>query len=102
MLEMRPASAPAGRIVPALHSPAGHVVGAAATGADLIVWNHEKLDKQHIDLIHQLSKRAWVYTVDDPDRVRWLLEAGIDGIITNRPAEMLRVRNAERAVRNDG
>ncbi|HEX5104525.1 MAG TPA: glycerophosphodiester phosphodiesterase family protein [Pirellulaceae bacterium] len=66
--------------------------GAVATGADVIVWNHEKLEKEHIDLIHQLGKRAWVYTVDDPDRARWLLKAGIDGIITNRPAEMRALR----------
>jgi len=61
---------------------------AAATGADLIVWNHEKIGQEQIDLIHQLGKKAWVYTVDDPARARWLLANGIDGIITNRPAEM--------------
>jgi glycerophosphoryl diester phosphodiesterase len=67
---------------------------AVATGADLIVWNHEKISKEQIDLIHQLGKRAWVYTVDEPDRARWLLAAGIDGIITNRPTEMIRLRAA--------
>jgi glycerophosphoryl diester phosphodiesterase len=77
---------------------------AAATGADLIVWNHEKISQEQIDLIHKLGKRAWVYTVDEPDRARWLLAAGIDGIITNTPEEMIRIRmrNAERGVRNGG
>jgi glycerophosphoryl diester phosphodiesterase len=75
---------------------------AAATGADLIVWNHEKISQEQIDLIHKLGKRAWVYTVDEPDRARWLLAAGIDGVITNTPAEIMRVRtrSAELGTRN--
>lgn len=76
---------------------------AAATGADLIVWNHEKIGRQQIDLIHSLGKRAWVYTVDDPKRAKDFLAAGIDGIITNQPAEMIRIRtrSAELGTRND-
>jgi glycerophosphoryl diester phosphodiesterase len=66
---------------------------AAATGADLIVWNHEKLGPEQIDLIHQLGKKAWVYTVDDTSRARQLIAWGIDGIITNRPGTMLAVRD---------
>ena len=72
---------------------------AVATGADLIVWNHEKIAKEQIDLIHKLGRKAWVYTVDEPDRARWLLAAGIDGIITNKPAEMLRVRHVSKSTR---
>jgi len=67
---------------------------AAATGADVIVWNHEKLRAPQIDLIHQLGKRAWVYTIDDPERAAQFLAAGIDGIITNKPATMIRLRAA--------
>jgi glycerophosphoryl diester phosphodiesterase len=74
--------------------------GAAKTGADLIVWNHEKIGPTQIKQIHALGKKAWVYTVDDPDRARALIAAGIDGIITNKPAEMIQVRNAERGVQN--
>jgi glycerophosphoryl diester phosphodiesterase len=66
---------------------------AAATGADLIVWNHEKIGRPQINLIHSLGKRAWVYTVDDPKRAGDFLAAGIDGIITNRPAEMRSLRD---------
>jgi glycerophosphoryl diester phosphodiesterase len=66
---------------------------AAATGADLIVWNHEKIDREHIDLIHALGKKAWVYTVDDPQRAAQLIAAGIDGIITNKPVQMLELRD---------
>jgi len=69
---------------------------AAATGADVIVWNHEKIGPQQIELIHSLGKRAWVYTVNDRKRAVGLLAAGIDGIITDKPAEMMRVRKTQR------
>lgn len=65
---------------------------AVATGADLIVWNHEKIAQEQISLIHQLGKKAWVYTVDEPDRARLLISWGIDGIITNRPGTIIQVR----------
>jgi glycerophosphoryl diester phosphodiesterase len=65
---------------------------AAATGADVIVWNHEKIGHAQIELIHQLGKKAWVYTVDEPPRAKALIAGGIDGIITNVPAEMIRLR----------
>lgn len=67
---------------------------AAETGADVIVWNHEKLPYEQIDLIHRLGKKAWVYTIDDPERAAGFIAAGIDGIITNKPATMMRVRSA--------
>ena len=66
---------------------------AAATGADLIVWNHEKIGREQIAQIHQLGKKAWVYTVDDPQRAAQLIAHGIDGIITNKPADMLLLRD---------
>jgi glycerophosphoryl diester phosphodiesterase len=65
---------------------------AAATGADVIVWDHKKLEPPHISLIHQLGKKAWVYTVDDPQRAKQLIAAGIDGIITNKPGEIRTLR----------
>lgn len=64
---------------------------AAATGTDLIVWDHKKIGREQIAQIHQLGKKAWVYTVDEPDRAAQLIAAGIDGIITNKPAEMLQI-----------
>jgi glycerophosphoryl diester phosphodiesterase len=75
---------------------------AAATGADLIVWNHEKLGQEQIERIHTLGKKAWVYTVDKPERARQLMAWGIDAIISNRPATMIEVRNAERGTRSGG
>lgn len=67
---------------------------AAATGADLIVWNHEKIGREQIDLIHSLGKKAWAYTIDDPQRARHLVSQGLDGVITNKPAVMASLRSA--------
>ena len=66
----------------------------AATGADVIVWNHEKLRKPQIDFIHELGKKAWVYTIDDPRRTAEFIEAGIDGIITNIPMDRTRKKES--------
>ena len=44
---------------------------------------------------HERGHAVHVYTVDEPDDIRRCLEAGIDGIITNRPAV---VREAVAAV----
>jgi glycerophosphoryl diester phosphodiesterase len=73
------------------------IKAAAATGADIIVWNHEKIGRNQIRLIHDLGKQAFAYTIDDPQRAAHLVAAGLDGIITNRPAEMMKLRSAQRA-----
>jgi glycerophosphoryl diester phosphodiesterase len=75
------------------------IKAAAETGADIIVWDHEKIGRREIAQIHQLGKKAWAYTIDDPQRAKQLIAAGLDGIITNKPAEMMPLRNAERGVR---
>jgi glycerophosphoryl diester phosphodiesterase len=72
------------------------IKAAADTGADVIVWNHEKLRGPQIKLIHSLGKKAWIYTVDDPARAAEFVAAGIDGVITNVPAQMQRLRTIER------
>lgn len=72
---------------------AEQIEAAAATGADVIVWNHEKLRRDQIDLIHRLGKKAWVYTIDDPQKTADFIAAGIDGVITNKPATMIKVRS---------
>ena len=66
---------------------------AAATGAQIIAWDHKEIMRPQIEAIHAKGLKAWVYTVDDPARAKQLMAAGIDGIITNVPAEMIRLRN---------
>jgi glycerophosphoryl diester phosphodiesterase len=68
------------------------IEAAAATGADIIVWDHRKIDGTQIEQIHKLGKKAWAYTIDDPARAKQLIAAGLDGVITNKPAEMVKLR----------
>jgi glycerophosphoryl diester phosphodiesterase len=78
------------------------IKAAVETGADIIVWDHEKIGRREIAQIHQLGKKAWAYTIDDPQRAKQLIAAGLDGIITNKPGEMMPLRTAERGARSGG
>lgn len=71
----------------------GQLENAAQTGAQVIAWNHKEITRREIEAIHAKGLKAWVYTVDEPARAKQLIAAGIDGIITNVPQEMLRLRS---------
>ena len=64
---------------------------AAATGASIVGWDHNKLTKTQIAAIHARGLKAWAYTVDDSNRAKELVAAGLDGIITNAPGRMMKV-----------
>lgn len=48
---------------------------------------------EQIDKAHQCNLDIWVWTVNDPSRMRALFEAGIDGIITDFPGRCARIRD---------
>jgi len=54
----------------------------ADTGAKLAVWN-KQVSKASVDLAHQRGLKVWIYTVNDTGLAAQLLDAGVDGIITN-------------------
>lgn len=60
----------------------------ARCGAKVVGWSDRDTTAESIRAIHDRGWRAWVWTVDDPARARQLVEMKIDGIITNRPAEI--------------
>jgi glycerophosphoryl diester phosphodiesterase len=63
--------------------PAEHVRAAGATA----LWQHADLvDRPLAAQIHDAGFRLYAWTVDRPDRMRRLIEDGVDGICTNRPA----------------
>jgi glycerophosphoryl diester phosphodiesterase len=62
----------------------------ARSGAQVVGWRDKDTDAGTIDAIHRRGWKAWVWTVDDPARAAVLVKAGVDGIITNRPAEIRR------------
>lgn len=57
------------------------------TGASAVGWSNRHTTPATIAAVHARGWKAWVWTVDEPERVRELVTAGIDCIITNRPAQ---------------
>jgi glycerophosphoryl diester phosphodiesterase len=63
--------------------PAG--VPIAGPGLHLL-----RADARFVRRAHERGHPVFVWTVDEPDDVRYVLELGVDTIITNRPAAVLR------------
>ncbi|MBX3413083.1 MAG: hypothetical protein KF708_10380 [Pirellulales bacterium] len=61
------------------------------TGARIAAWHEASLSSESIGRIHNRGLKAWAYTVDHPQRVQELIDLGIDGIITNKPADVKRI-----------
>jgi glycerophosphoryl diester phosphodiesterase len=74
----------------------------AKSGATVVGWHDEHLDAAGIHAIHARGWKAWVWTVDEPQRAAQLVQAGIDGIITNYPAQIRKVVEASRASQLSG
>jgi len=64
---------------------------------DLAAPNHVALlaDLDYVDRMHQQGKEVHTWTVDDPDVMRTLVTAGVDGIFTNRPGVLRRLLETE-------
>ncbi|MFP5321382.1 MAG: glycerophosphodiester phosphodiesterase [Acidimicrobiia bacterium] len=72
------------------------VVLAADRGHVAIHPHEGTVDAAFVALAHGAGLAVNVWTVDDPDRIRALADAGVDGIVTNVPAK---AREALRAAR---
>jgi glycerophosphoryl diester phosphodiesterase len=62
----------------------------AKTGASVVGWEDKYTTPETIRQMHDRGWKVWVWTVDDPARAVALVQAGADGIITNRPADIRR------------
>lgn len=58
---------------------------AQKTGARAVVWNRA-IEKSAVDYAHSKGVKVWVYTINEAPIAERLLEAGVDGIITDNPA----------------
>ena len=56
---------------------------AQALGCVAVVANYGVLDAAVVARLHGAGLRALTYTVNDPATARWLMDCGIDGIITD-------------------
>lgn len=66
--------------------------------ADQLNRNHRRVTGRFVQAVHRHGMVTWPYTVDDPERMRTLIGMGVDGIITNRPSELIDVLADRRAL----
>ncbi len=65
-----------------LIDPIAQITAAAATA----LWQaNSQTDRALVDLVHRAKAKLYVWTVDDPSRMRELADWGVDGVCTNRP-----------------
>lgn len=51
---------------------------------------HEAVTPELVAAAHDLGLAVWAWTVDEPERIVWLSETGVDALITNTPDAALR------------
>lgn len=59
-----------------------------ATGAKVVGWFKDAVTEQLVQDVHAHGMKLWVWTVDDMEQAEALIEMGVDGIISNVPAEV--------------
>ena len=67
---------------------------AAAVGAEAINPEVSLVTSDLVGAAHAEGLAVYPYTEDDPDRMKRLLDAGVDGIITNHPARLREILEA--------
>jgi glycerophosphoryl diester phosphodiesterase len=61
-----------------------------STGASVVAWNYEDVTADMVRDLHRRHYRVWVWTADEPSDWHRLISYGVDGIITNRPGELIK------------
>jgi glycerophosphoryl diester phosphodiesterase len=69
---------------------------AVHRGHDAVHPHEGTVDAALVGLAHDLGLEVNVWTVDDPHRIRTLADLGVDGIVTNVPAQARQVLRAGR------
>jgi glycerophosphoryl diester phosphodiesterase len=62
------------------------ISNAVDAGLDGLNFRHKGISKDYVDAVHQSGMKMFAWTVDDPVEAARLIESGIDGITSNRPA----------------
>lgn len=81
---------PVGLLAPVAPDDLRHV----ATWASYVNPHHRRVTRDYVRAVHENGLWCVPWTVDDPRRVRRLIDAGVDGVISNRPGVVMRVRGA--------
>jgi glycerophosphoryl diester phosphodiesterase len=56
-----------------------------AIDTDAVTWHYRLITLERVVLLHERGLFVYTWTVDDPETLRRVLDAGVDGVITNRP-----------------
>lgn len=59
------------------------------TGAQLVVWNRQ-IDRAAVSAARARGLKVWAYTINDPVLANQLLDAGVEGLITDNPSVIWR------------
>ena len=59
---------------------------------DMLMMEHVLAKKRYLRRMHRKGYRLFVWTVNDPEQARDLIERGVDGLITDRPDILLPIR----------
>ncbi len=62
---------------------------AGRIGVRAVVWNRQ-VRREAVEHAHAKGLRVWVYTINDPVLANGLLDLGVDGLITDNPAQLWR------------
>jgi glycerophosphoryl diester phosphodiesterase len=81
-----------GPVEPIGYDPASHPDPVTAMVAEVAGHGHHALHPHHAFVTPELVRRAKIegvavntWTCDDPERIPWLADVGVDGIVTNVP-----------------
>lgn len=85
----RPASPWLGGVNPAVIGDP--LVGALIVGASIVSPEYSLVDNALVDRAHALGLKVLPWTINDADAMRAQIAAGVDGIITDYPAELREV-----------
>jgi glycerophosphoryl diester phosphodiesterase len=64
---------------------AAHLERIEPLGVRVVGWSRQ-VTPDAIRLAHQRGFKVWIYTLNDPQEARRLVDAGVDGLITDDPA----------------
>src|SRR5205823_13139 len=56
----------------------------AGIDTDAVTWEHPLITAERVDRLHERGLFVYAWTVDDLAAMRRVIEAGVDGVITNR------------------
>jgi glycerophosphoryl diester phosphodiesterase len=79
-----------GWLLAAIDDPAPLIDTASERGHVAINPHHASVNAALVERAHATGLAVNTWTVDDPDRIRWLADLGVDAAITNTPDVALR------------